>query len=98
MNAKGVFGIILFWGGILGIFITAMVPIGEGKKLEPADFRLKVVIPTIILIVLTMIGASLLDYDDNFFIFPTIILAGGSILYSTMIISLSYASILWRSD
>jgi peptidoglycan biosynthesis protein MviN/MurJ (putative lipid II flippase) len=98
MDTKSIFGAVLFWGSIIGIFITSMVPIGEGKKLEPADFRLKVVIPTLILIVLTMVGASLLNYDDNFFIFPTVILAGGSILYSAMIISLSYSSILWRSN
>ena len=93
-----IFLLILLIGSIIGLVIVSVTPVAQNKVLEPREYLLNVLIPSFVLLFIILISAWCLDIDDDLYMYPTIVLSTGGILYAIMVTITSYASIIWRAD
>lgn len=93
-----VFLLILLIGSIVGLVIVSATPLAQNKVLEQREYLLNVLIPSFVLLFVILISAWCLDIDDDLYMYPTLVLSAGGILYAIMVMITSYASIVWRAD
>ena len=93
-----VFLLILLIGSIVGLVIVSATPLAQNKVLEQREYLLNVLIPSFVLLFVILISAWCLDIDDDLYMYPTLVLSVGGILYAIMVMITSYASIVWRAD
>jgi len=98
MQGYMIFLLILLIGSIIGLVIVSATPLAQNKVLEPREYLLNVLIPSFVLLFVILISAWCLDIDDDLYMYPTLVLSTGGILYAIMVIITSYASIIWRAD
>ena len=98
MQGYMVFLLILLIGSIVGLVIVSATPLAQNKVLEQREYLLNVLIPSFVLLFVILISAWFLDIDDDLYMYPTLVLSAGGILYAIMVMITSYASIIWRAD
>jgi cell division protein FtsW (lipid II flippase) len=98
MQGYMVFLLILLIGSIVGLVIVSATPLAQNKVLEQREYLLNVLIPSFVLLFVILISAWCLDIDDDLYMYPTLVLSAGGILYAIMVMITSYASIVWRAD
>jgi hypothetical protein len=98
MQGYMIFLLILLIGSIVSLVIISVTPVAQKRVLEPREYLLNVLIPSFILLFIILISAWCLDIDDDLYMYPTVFLSAGGILYAIMVMITSYASIIWRAD
>jgi len=98
MQGYMIFLLILLIGSIIGLVIVSATPLAQNKVLEQREYLLNVLIPSFVLLFVILISAWFLDIDDDLYMYPTLVLSAGGILYAIMVMITSYASIVWRAD